>query len=159
MNATIFSNFDVVDGAIDPAFQHAGTWYDYFSGNTLEVVNVNDPINLKPGEYHIYTDVQLETPIILSIDENGPKINYNNMVVFPDPSTGTINFWIPEKGLVEFQLYTLTGSIINNTTINANQSELVTINLNEGPNRISPGIYIYKVRNNYAPIEGKLLIE
>ncbi|MGE5424502.1 MAG: alpha-amylase family glycosyl hydrolase, partial [Syntrophothermus sp.] len=40
MKVTIAGNFDVNAMYVDPAFQNTGTWYDYFSGDSL---NVTDP--------------------------------------------------------------------------------------------------------------------
>ncbi|MFK7806503.1 MAG: DUF4961 domain-containing protein [Saprospiraceae bacterium] len=65
-NATIIGNFDVVKKSIDPNFQSTGTWYDYFSGESISVSDVNAMIDLEPGEFHIYTDEPLETPNVLS---------------------------------------------------------------------------------------------
>lgn len=57
----IIGNFDVASGAIDPQFTHTGIWYDYFSGEQVDITNVNEQISLQPGEFHIYMDAQLST--------------------------------------------------------------------------------------------------
>ena len=62
MDVVVLGNFDVTAGDIDPDFQRSGDWYEYFSGETLNVTNVNAPISLEPGEYRIYTTEQLEQP-------------------------------------------------------------------------------------------------
>jgi 1,4-alpha-glucan branching enzyme len=59
---TIIGNFDVVAQNITPYFQRTGTWYDYLSGQTINVVNTTDQIYLQPGEYHIYTGTSLGVP-------------------------------------------------------------------------------------------------
>jgi 1,4-alpha-glucan branching enzyme len=59
---TIIGNFDVVAQNITPYFQRTGTWYDYLSGQTINVANTTDQIYLQPGEYHIYTGVSLGVP-------------------------------------------------------------------------------------------------
>ncbi|MFQ6614948.1 MAG: alpha-amylase family glycosyl hydrolase, partial [Fidelibacterota bacterium] len=70
MNAVIIGNFAVFGQSIDPAFPHTGAWYDYFSGDSLNIVNGNDALTLAPGEFHIYTDQPLEIPEpgLLAID-------------------------------------------------------------------------------------------
>jgi hypothetical protein len=66
MDVTIFGNFDTWPQTIDPAFTQTGTWYDYFSGDSLVVTDVNMPITLKQSEYHIYTTKKLSAPHIIS---------------------------------------------------------------------------------------------
>jgi 1,4-alpha-glucan branching enzyme len=59
---TIVGNFDVVNQTLPAYFQHTGTWYDYLSGQAVNVTNANMTFNLQPGEYHIYTNQQLPAP-------------------------------------------------------------------------------------------------
>ena len=67
MDVVVLGNFDVVAGSIDPNFQQSGDWFEYFSGETLNVANVNAPIDLEPGEYRIYTTMQLEQPQLTGV--------------------------------------------------------------------------------------------
>lgn len=61
---TIVGNFDVVAQTLPPYFQNTGTWYDYLTGQPFNVFSTgsNQTINLAPGEYRIFTDVQLPAP-------------------------------------------------------------------------------------------------
>ena len=59
---TIVGNFDVVNQTLPAYFQHTGTWYDYLSGQVVNVSNANMTFTLQPGEYHIYTNQQLPAP-------------------------------------------------------------------------------------------------
>jgi len=45
-----------------PGFSHTGTWYDYFTGNSIDVTDLNASIYLNAGEYHLYTDQPLAVP-------------------------------------------------------------------------------------------------
>ncbi len=62
LNATIVGNFGVTAASANPNFQHTGFWYDYFTGDTVEVTDRAMGIYLQPGQFHIYTDQKLETP-------------------------------------------------------------------------------------------------
>ena len=64
MNVIVVSNFDVYYTQVSPLFHTTGTWYDYFEGDSLMVTNVNDKLNMAPGEYRIYTTKKLATPSI-----------------------------------------------------------------------------------------------
>ncbi|MFK7924471.1 MAG: alpha-amylase family glycosyl hydrolase [Bacteroidia bacterium] len=70
MNVTIIGNFEVVDVAGNPNFQHTGMWYDYFSGDSIDVTNATADISLVAGEYHIYTDLRLTQPDVALSNED-----------------------------------------------------------------------------------------
>lgn len=62
MNVTVLGNFDVNLGSVNPNFQHNGWWFEYFSGDSINVIDVSSVIALNPGEYRLYTDKRLTTP-------------------------------------------------------------------------------------------------
>ncbi len=66
MDVTIVGNFDTYPQIIDPSFTKTGTWYDYLSGDTLEVTDVHMPLALDISEYRIYTTLKLQTPDLIS---------------------------------------------------------------------------------------------
>ncbi len=84
MDVRIIGNFDVVSLSADPNFSRTGTWYDFFSGESLEVANVNVPISLAPGEYRIYTTKALSTPDLPTSIRN-PDSYYKDVRMFPNP--------------------------------------------------------------------------
>jgi len=61
-NAVIIGNFNVVNQSLDPDFFHTGIWYDYFSGDSIYVSDLNDPIDLDPGQFHIYSNFYMNPP-------------------------------------------------------------------------------------------------
>ncbi len=66
MDVTVIGNFDVSPHEIDPAFTQTGTWYEYFSGDSLTVTDINAPIYLEQSEYRIYTTKKLAKPEIIN---------------------------------------------------------------------------------------------
>jgi 1,4-alpha-glucan branching enzyme len=64
MDVVIIANFSVNQISMVPGFTHTGVWYDYFAGESITENNLSNPFLLQPGEYRIYTDVELETPDI-----------------------------------------------------------------------------------------------
>ena len=66
MDVRVIGNFDLKLRSIDPNFSKTGTWYDYFTGQAITVTDVNAFIDLKAGEYHIYTTKQLSIPDVKS---------------------------------------------------------------------------------------------
>jgi pullulanase/glycogen debranching enzyme len=51
----IVGNFDVVSQSAVVLFPSTGTWYDNFSGTSIQVNSTHYPITLNPGEYHVYS--------------------------------------------------------------------------------------------------------
>jgi hypothetical protein len=51
-----------------PGFTHVGTWYDYLTGEALEVTDLEATMPFAPGEFHVYTDVALDVPELTEID-------------------------------------------------------------------------------------------
>ncbi|MEI7982857.1 MAG: alpha-amylase family glycosyl hydrolase, partial [Bacteroidota bacterium] len=52
---TLLGNFDVVQRTMTPYFQQTGTWYEYFTGEALNVTSTTQDVTLQPGEYRLYS--------------------------------------------------------------------------------------------------------
>ena len=95
-NVTIVGNFDVIPVEGNPAFQHTGTWYDFFSGKEITVTDINATLYLNPGVFHIYTDKKLHEPesdIITSLEVENLL---SGVSVYPNPTTGRLNINLPD---------------------------------------------------------------
>ncbi len=79
----LIGNFAVTGRSIDPKFSQTGKWYEYFSGDSIQVNNVTAPIALKAGEWRVYTTKRLSPgmPGVVGIYENP-------VTVTPTPFTG-----------------------------------------------------------------------
>lgn len=88
MNAVVLTNFSVTNQDATPSFHHTGTWYEFFTGDSIVVTDVNAVLNMTPGEYRVYTDVRLEQPNItdapVSLDEL--VIEEELVLLYPNPS-------------------------------------------------------------------------
>jgi len=144
MNVTIIGNFDINEGNIIPNFQETGIWYDYFSGDSIVVSNVNDLISLQAGEYHIYTTRKLSP---LGVNE----IIYDkqsNITIYPNPTTGVVNVNIGEmfNGEANISLFDIQGRILLEQKMSSVQTQL---NL-EG---FKKGLYLLNVS-----LQGKIYV-
>lgn len=88
MNVTIIGNYGVWASKGDPNFQHTGWWYEYWTGDSILIDQVNGKLSLKPGEFRLYTDVRLARPDIVSGtgDSFFPAGDVNRLSVFPNPA-------------------------------------------------------------------------
>jgi len=107
--AVIIGNFNVENQSMDPDFFHTGIWYDYFSGDSIFVSDLNGPINLDPGQFHIYSNFHMEPPeenLLSSHTESeflpntiGIKQNY------PNPFNPSTLIQISSNGDMQTSLY------------------------------------------------------
>ena len=143
-NATIIGNFGIYNSTIVPEFQHTGTWYDYLTGESTEITDVTAPIKLKPGEYKIYTDIQLdviELPAAPTIpDVTGTVSVPEGIAVFlyPNPLEGdllNIEIDVAYTEPVSFELMDMNGRTLINRTINSSQNTW-QLDISEIPSQI-----------------------
>ncbi len=103
MNVHIVGNFFVSDVAeFEIRVPNTGIWYDYFTGDTINVKDVNEKFNMKAGEWHILTSVPLTKPesglsnwkfqrfvptVMTSLED---EIFSKNLTVYPNPSSDGI---------------------------------------------------------------------
>ncbi len=112
MSVTVIGNFGVINGQIVPGFNQTGKWYNYFTGDSLNVTSLTDKITLKAGEFRLYTSKKLTVPETgLGLPE---KHEYSNMIlkqVFPNPFNNELNISIdvPASEKVSISLLDVRG--------------------------------------------------
>lgn len=94
----VIGNFGLNTESIDPAFTQSGIWYNYFTGEEINVTNVNSLIELKAGEWHIYTTEKLSNglPGVVEVFESpvtiSPSVfNMNNEITITFDATKAWN--------------------------------------------------------------------
>jgi hypothetical protein len=110
----VIGNFDVNQGSIVPAFNHTGKWYEFFTGDSLDVTSLTASIELAAGEYRLYTDKRLAKPETgLGVTEP-TTFNENIWDPYPNPASAVINFPVsalqPTQASIE--IYDLMGRYI-----------------------------------------------
>jgi len=99
MNVTVLGNYGIRVASADPHFQHTGWWYEYWSGDSVNVSDVNGKISFQPGEYRLYTDIKLLKPDIVSSigDQNTIVLSGCRLQVYPNPASDRL--YIQTDGL------------------------------------------------------------
>src|SRR5690606_32695976 len=88
MNAQLVVNFSVTEQGVIVEFPHTGTWYDYYAqGAPLEVTSTATVINLQPGEYKLFTDVQIENPLVTAVSDERKQL----FTIYPNPVRTHLN--------------------------------------------------------------------
>jgi hypothetical protein len=166
MDVTIVGNFDVGGGTINPEFQKTGLWYDYFSGDSINVVNTTDPLTLQPGEYHLYTSVKLQKPLFTGLDE--PQISQITQKrfarIYPNPSGEEFNiqFSVSTPILVEVMISDLTNKIIKKFVSTEYRMGTHVIRwdlMDASGNKVNPGIYFCRINYGNKSEMNKMIVQ
>jgi 1,4-alpha-glucan branching enzyme len=165
MKVNIIGSFDVISSTVQGNFAQTGTWYDYFTGSPINVTSTSQSVTLAPGEFHIYTTVQLPTPEADIL--NAINLNHNTVVKeyklsqnYPNPFNPStiIKYQIPEAGNVTLKIYDILGREVK-TLVNEYQRS-GTYEVAFSATNLSSGIYFYQIRtNNFVSTKKMILIK
>lgn len=119
MDAVVVGNFSLASASPLIAFQQTGWWYDYFSGDSLEVTTTPTNIAIEPGGYRIWTTKRLATPNVLqtaSVEESLAQIPVS---VYPVPTSDqlTIEFYNTSASQLTYSIVDLSGRTLLNESI------------------------------------------
>ncbi len=157
MNVTVVGNFDVQSNNTSPQFQHTGTWYEYFTGQTLEVNDVNMSIDLEAGEYRLYTDQFVENPNlnINNIQEISGLLDLN---INPNPSNGElfINLELENTQNISIDIIDINGKNVSSLYhANTNQINIQT----DLDNHLANGIYTIRIMTDTGVSNHKWILQ
>ena len=160
MDVSIVGNFHVIPISSQPLFSRTGKWYDFFSGDSIDVTDVNMLITLQPGEFKIYTTVKLPTPepdllteIKIEISESIPS-NFELHQNYPNPFNPStkIRYAIPAVGTslmkflqsVQLKVYDVLGNEV--ATLVDEEKPTGSYEVEFNAINLSSGIYFYQLR-------------
>lgn len=98
MNVRIIANLSINNETANVNFETTGKWYDYFTGQEINVNEAAPRVNLAAGEFHIFTNVKLPTPEAnlvpwkgdFTITANEISSNNSKFQIYPNPTTDKI---------------------------------------------------------------------
>lgn len=141
MNVTIVTNFDVIAHTVMLEFVHAGTWFEYYSGQPVAATGTSVSVTLRPGEYRLYTDVSIKDPV------TGIAETFDGAFsLYPNPVTD--HFTVNADDIQQLTLYTLEGK-----ELVVHQPSASTWSLLGLP----AGMYIVKVQSRRGVMQTKLI--
>ena len=133
MTVIIICNYDVKQQSPQASFPLAGTWYDYFTGETVNVTNPAEIIMLQPGEFRMYTSVKLPSPepdllpwksVVLDAEDELPLAE--RIDVYPNPTqhVAQLAFADDYRGDVSVQVTDITGHVLRTVKFRKSQQSL-----------------------------------
>jgi len=116
MDAVAVGNFDVASQTKDIYFSHTGTWYEYFTGQSITINNTTISLSLDAGEYRLYTDVNIPggtSPFSVT------EYDLEELIVYPNPGYDKIHVESLNFDLLNehYTLYDTHGGIVKTGTL------------------------------------------
>lgn len=158
MDVTIVGNFDVVPLNIVPGFQRTGKWYDYMTGDSIQVSNQADGMNFAPGTFKIYTSKKIERPDTLF--NPGPivvpggienKVEEVSLNAYPNPFAGSmqIEFDLNSIERGNIQIYDIKGSPVKTIyegSLSSGKHIYYWNGQSDNGGIVSPGVYYLRLQ-------------
>ncbi len=160
MDAVILGNFDVVAQSMIPNFTKTGAWYEYYSGDSLNVTNIAAPLPFTPGEYRLYTTVRLPKPVFTGIENPYVPSKADCRVrVFPNPAEGPVTFELLNEQTTQVKLfvYDFSGRPAG-IIFDGRLPQGVHDFLWNPETVLKPGMYFYKLLTPAGTTSGKFII-
>ncbi len=160
---TIIGNFGVANAPLDPNFQTTGTWYDYFTGITIEVENPNADFLLGPGQFHILSrePLPITEPDLVPFRPDrvtdlpdtglGPGFQY-----YPNPTSGSLKVVFAKNSLQERTVSLLDGL---GHSIQMGQVSKLAREIDLNVSGLDSGFYILQVTEGKEQNRVKILID
>jgi 1,4-alpha-glucan branching enzyme len=145
MNVVAVSNFDIVNQSASVNFPHTGTWYDYYAlGETLSVSASPFALALVPGQYKIYTDVKIESPVITAV-ENTIELSVE---LYPNPTSAMLKIDAGNATIESLALVSTQGVRSSPSRIDSNSWEV---------GGFSTGMYVVEIKTDKSLIRKKII--
>lgn len=168
VNLTLIGNFDVYNQDTWTGFQHTGRWYDYMTGDSIMVTDVNMTIPLAPGAWRAYTDRRQPVPD-LSYESSVavvPSVPVNTFALtcFPNPSASatSFSFDLPQASSLEFSVWNASGQLVARLAEGkhgAGRHELVWDGMDAEGRPVPSGFYLYRLQVGTERVGGRLAVQ
>lgn len=158
MDVVVAGNFDVTSNSTTITFNNTGWWYEYFSGDSVQLTSTNYQLTLNPAEYRMFTSKKIKRNDIY-VGVNPVTPNQEKLVVWPNPALDNIyiSYFQQGNGKVKVDIYSLTGQLVYSQTKQSFSGEnTISVDI---PNEIPKGLYILRLSANGYVNSSKIAIE
>ena len=155
MDVVVCGNFNVGNRDIAPVFTKTGWWYEYLTGDSLQVTDVNMTIPYVPGEYHVYTTKRLTFDFDITSSIADIEFSSQPLDIHPSLNQGQFDIILPgdATGTPEVYVWDITGAKIDiNTSRVVDRIETNIVNP-------APGVYFVNVLLDKTLYTGKIVVQ
>jgi 1,4-alpha-glucan branching enzyme len=154
----VLANPDVNSQVVSASFPKTGVWYDYFSGKSFEVKDVEAKMNLLPGEFHLLTNAAWNTINLVLVPWSTPDFNIMgvesasiNVKVYPNPARDLVQ--------VDWEAEMTSETLLRVVDAAGREVLQKTLPQTKGPNattlstqNIPKGLYFIQINNSKAKL-------
>ncbi len=112
---SVSGNFNTTSERLVGIFPSAGTWYDFVTGDAIEVTNPDAGIDYAPGEYHIYFDrpIPRNNDNNIGTATNNVQVSRLQLSLQPNPTASNtqIKFQVAGREQVRVELLDVSGRL------------------------------------------------
>lgn len=143
-------NFDVEQSEMEITFPTTGKYYEFFSGDSIEITSTNQSFALAAGEYRLYSTRQFDDPdVVTDVDEIFTA--ENDVYIYPNPASSVLNISSAEV-IRKIEIYTMSGALLISKIPTAFNAELNIESL-------SPGIYLTNIYQDNSSTSRKIVVK
>lgn len=161
MDVCVIGNFGVSFATQNPSFQRTGWWYEFFTGDSMNVTNTNASIGLDPGEYRLYTTKKLTKPNLINVGLAPEHLFEGKFTAFPNPNQGLLNLEIGlnEAANVKMSLMDYQGKMIANQDLGYQVAGSHVLQWDLRQDEISAGLYVIRIQVGEQEISKKIIFK
>ncbi len=156
--AIAIGNFDVASASYSVTFPSTGTYYEYFTQQTLNVSSTTQTFNLQPGEYRLYTNFTTT-----GIEDNpAAPANAFNLSIYPNPSNGDTSLELSstKSGSTAVDIYAMTGQKVAASILSLQANAITKTDLKSiGLTNPNPGVYLVRIQQGEKIMSQRLIIK
>lgn len=158
-DVVIVGNYGLASTNVNADLTMAGEWHDYMTGDRFTTSGTNHDVELKAGEFRIFTSTRLSEGFgdiidvyndpVTSIREELPGFNY-----FPNPASGIISFTGEIPGTPrEIRLHDISGNEVMKHQLKNGQLEPLNVS------GMKEGLYLLRIYTDNNRYTLKLMVE
>lgn len=161
MDVCVIGNFGVTTGSIIPNFQQTGMWYEFFTGDSLNVTNTSLNISLAAGEYRLYTTKRLTKPNLINVGLSPEKVFDGTFGAYPNPTNGWMNLEVSlqSSSAVKLSLMDYQGKVIATRQLGQQAAGEHSFQWNLQNESIAAGLYIIRLQAGTREVSQKIIFK
>lgn len=144
-------NFGTQSSTFNFTFPNAGTWYRYFSKDSVDLATAGQVLSFAPGEYRIYSTRRLEQPGVATDISERTKEN-GQILIYPNPVQKEMTIY-SGKEFSQVTIYSTTGKKVAESHFSPeNQITIPVVNF-------KPGIYLVRIVQDKNTVTKKIIVD
>ena len=154
MDVVVMGNFDVTPRNLTPGFPSTGTWYEFWTGEELDVNNPDMTMNFEAGEYRLYTTQPLQQPVatreVLDTDLA--------LTVHPNPNGGrfAVSYELAAAAPVTLELFDALGRSVAPAL---RQTAALGVVEMAPHTPLAPGVYLLKMTTEGRSTTQRIVVQ